>query len=118
MSVSFPYHFSIFSVSEFFIGNSRIHPDFYDLAHKNTSDMDNTYFFLMQLINEEKSNPFSDRRLDYKIPDANQVFEMVTKETIDSLYLNLIVSVIVRNVIADVLIVHLKDSDLECYIGW
>jgi hypothetical protein len=50
----------------------------------------------MQLIKRENRNPFGDRRRDYEIPNVDQVFEMVTKETKDSLslYPGLIVPVI------------------------
>ncbi|CAG8546364.1 6881_t:CDS:2 [Funneliformis caledonium] len=107
------------------LDDSRIHPDYYDLARKysrNTPDMNdaisNHRYFLMQLIKRENRNPFGDRRRDYELPTVDQVFEMVTKETKDSLYQGLIVPVVVRSVTTGALRVRLRNSGFECNIGW
>ncbi|CAB4391913.1 unnamed protein product [Rhizophagus irregularis] len=107
------------------LDDSRIHPDLYDLARKysrNTPDMDdarsNQKYFVMQLIKRENRNPFGDRRRDFEIPTDDQVFEMVTKETKDSLYPGLIVSVVVKSITTGALRVRLKNSGFECNIGW
>jgi transcription elongation factor SPT6 len=107
------------------LDDSRIHPDLYDLARKysrNTPDMDDARssqkYFIMQLIKRENRNPFGDRRRDYEIPTDDQVFEMVTKETKDSLYEDLIVPVVVKSITTGALRVRLKNSGFECNIGW
>ena len=106
------------------LDDSHIYPDLYDLAHKysrNTPDMDDALsshkYFLMQLIKRENRNPFGDRRRDFEIPTVDQVFEMITKETKDSLYQGLIVSVVVKSVTPNALIVCLKNSGFECEIS-
>jgi transcription elongation factor SPT6 len=107
------------------LDDSRIHPDSYDLARKysrNTPDMDDARssqkYFLMQLIKRENRNPFGDRRRDYEIPTVDQVFEMITKETKDSLYPGLIVPVVVKSITTGALRVRLKNSGFECNISW
>src|SRR5207244_8510663 len=102
--------------------DSRIHTDFYELAHqclRNVSNIDSDQdHFLMQLINREINSPFGDNRLDYKIPTIDQVFSMITKMTNDSLHQNLIVSVVVDHITTDGIKVSLKNSTIKCKVGW